>query len=393
MREFDYQLRTRIVFGANAIEQLGAHAQEIGCRRVLIVSDPGVVQAGLYSVGHESLVKAGIEVLGFHDLAENPTTAHVDRGVQIARDFKPELLVGLGGGSSMDCAKGINFIYSCGGKMRDYWGVGKATQPMLPMFAVPTTAGTGSETQSFALISDEETHVKMACGDPKAACRIAILDPTLTLSQPNFVTALTGIDAVTHAIETFVCNKRNPISECYSREAWQLLSRGFPQVLQDGSDVEARGRVQLGACFAGLAIEASMLGAAHALANPLTASLKVPHGQAVGLMLPHVIRFNSSIVEDRYAELSSMLPRTYDENSLKASDRVASVFSRWMEQAKLATALTRLPQWPGDLTNDSKRTEAFLRELATSAAKQWTASFNPRPVSEQEMFQMYHSAI
>jgi alcohol dehydrogenase len=393
MQEFDYQLRPRILFGSGFVAKLGKLARDLGCLRALVVSDPGVVGAGLFSLGARSLEEAGLRVQGFHDLSENPTNLHVERGTQAASEFQPDLLVGLGGGSSMDCAKGINFLYSCGGKIQDYWGVGKATSAMLPMIAVPTTAGTGSETQSFALISDSETHVKMACGDPRAACKIAILDPTLTLTQPAMVTALTGIDALTHALETFVCAKRTPISECYSREAWQLLSRGFPQVLASPGDLEARGRMQLGACFAGMAIEASMLGAAHALANPLTAVLGVPHGQAVGLMIPHVIRFNSFVVEDQYLELVKLMPDGISPapNAI-ASETIGAVFTEWMQRAKLATTLENLPQWPVDTIGDPARTLSLLRELASSASKQWTATFNPRPTSESDMLLMYQAA-
>jgi alcohol dehydrogenase len=393
MQEFDYQLRPRIVFGPNSIEKLGTLAQELGSTRALIVSDPGVVKAGIYARGHDSLTNAGITVMGFHDLQENPTTEHVARGLDLASTFRPDLLVGIGGGSSMDCAKGINFLYSCGGEIKDYWGVGKATQEMLPMIAAPTTAGTGSETQSFALISDAVTHVKMACGDPKAACRVAILDPALTLTQPAMVTALTGIDAITHALETFVCSKRNPISECYSREAWQLLARGFPAVLQSGDDLSARGRMQLGACFAGMAIEASMLGAAHALANPLTASLGVPHGQAVGLMMPHVIKFNSQVVGDRYEELASLANLRGTPTNVDVSDRLANLITEWLARAGLATQLAQLPQWPSHLQATSDARDAFLHELSVSAAKQWTASFNPRPVAQSDMLNLYRSAL
>ncbi len=251
----------------------------------------------------ESLRAAGLELEAFLEVHENPTTVDVEAGVQVARVLQPDLIVAIGGGSSMDCAKGINFIYSCGGKMEDYWGVGKATAEMLPMIAVPTTAGTGSEAQSFALISQAETHIKMACGDPRAACRIAILDPELTVTQPPGVTALTGVDALSHALESHVTKRRNPLSACYSRQAWQLLTQGFPVVLSQPNNVTARGEVQLGAYFAGLAIETSMLGAAHALANPLTARFGITHGQAVGLMLPSVIRFNGPQVEVLYAEL------------------------------------------------------------------------------------------
>ncbi len=391
MQEFDYQLRPRIIFGSGVVARLGQLARELGCSRALVVSDPGVVRAGLYDAGQASLANAGIEVKGFHDLSENPTNLHVERGLHLANEFRPDLLVGLGGGSSMDCTKGINFLYSCGGSINDYWGVGKATKDMLPMIAIPTTSGTGSETQSFALISDAETHVKMACGDARAACRIALLDPMLTLTQPPAITALTGIDAITHALETFVCTKRNPISECYSREAWQLLSLGFTQVLQDPSDIEARGRMQLGACFAGMAIEASMLGAAHALANPLTAILGVAHGQAVGLMMPHVVRYNSRVVEKNYLELVNLLPDSMTfGNGLSASEKVARVFTKWMQQASLATTLETLPQWPTEFLEE--QTDNLLRELANSSSKQWTASFNPRSVTESDLLAIYRAA-
>ena len=245
MIPFDYQPRTRIVFGPEKIDLLGALAGELGARRVLLVSDPGIVAVGHAQRGLASLRKAGIECQLFDGVEENPSTANVDAGVAMARRYDPELLVGLGGGSSMDCAKGINFIYTNGGAMQDYWGVGKATRPMLPMIAAPTTAGTGSETQSFALISDAKTHVKMACGDKKASFRIALLDPTLTVSQPPGVTALTGIDAIAHALETYVTKVRNPVSLAFSREAWLLLGENFSRVLAEPDNLEARSGMQL----------------------------------------------------------------------------------------------------------------------------------------------------
>ncbi len=207
MIPFDFYPRTRIVFGPGKVQTLGDLAGELGARRVLLVSDPGIVKAGHTARGIAAIERAGIEVQVFDHVGENPTTDHVAAGVKLAKRFEPELLVGLGGGSSMDCAKGINFVYSNGRQIEDYWGIGKATKPMLPMIAVPTTAGTGSETQSFALISDAKTHVKMACGDKKASFRVALLDPELTLTQPPRVTALTGIDAVAHALESYVARR------------------------------------------------------------------------------------------------------------------------------------------------------------------------------------------
>ena len=179
---------------------LGAITKREGGGHVLLVTDPGIVRAGHVERATRSLEDVGLAVAVFGGVAENPTTQHVDAGVHVAQRHRADFLVGLGGGSAMDCAKGLNFIVTNGGVMSDYWGVGKATHPMLPMIAVPTTAGTGSEAQSFALISDSATHQKMACGDVKAACRWAILDPDLTLTQPPQVAAASGIDAVAHAV-------------------------------------------------------------------------------------------------------------------------------------------------------------------------------------------------
>src|SRR6185437_10986900 len=182
-------------------------------------------------------------------------------------DFKPDMIIGLGGGSSMDCAKGINFIYSNGGRMQDYWGVDKATKPMLPMIAIPTTAGTGSDAQSFALITDPDTHQKMACGDKKALPKVALLDPDLTATQPPKVAAATGIDAVAHAVETAATTRRNETSLRLSRESWLRLEPGFEHAMRNPHDAQAREQMLLGAHLAGAAIENSMLGAAHALAR------------------------------------------------------------------------------------------------------------------------------
>ena len=174
---------------------------------------------------------------------------------------------------------------------------------MLPSIGVPTTAGTGSDAQSYALISDAETHAKMACGDPKAAFRVAILDPALTVSQPKAVTAVAGYDAFSHAVESFVTARRTAMSDVFAREAWRLLEANYERVLAAPSDLAARGAMLLGSHEAGIAIEQSMLGATHACANPLTARYGTTHGIAIAVMLPHVVRWNSVVVGERYGEL------------------------------------------------------------------------------------------
>src|SRR3954469_12451614 len=216
--------RIRVIFHPGAVADLGAIAKAEGARRALLVSDPGIVEAGHVERAMRSLYHAGI-VTRLHDgVGENPTTEHVLRGLLIARKFDADFIIGLGGGSSMDCAKGINFLLTNGGGRQDYWGVNKAEKPMLPLIAIPTTAGTGSEAQSAALITDPETHAKMACWDQKADAKIAILDAELTATQPRKVPAAAGSDSNSHAVETAGCTKRADASRAFSKAAWDLLS-------------------------------------------------------------------------------------------------------------------------------------------------------------------------
>jgi alcohol dehydrogenase len=379
---FEFRSATRLVVAAGGIRRLGLLARDLGMRRALVVSDEGVIAVGHTGRGVAALEAAGLAVEVFSGFTENPTTDHVTAGVNAARGFRPDGLIGIGGGSSMDCAKGINFLLSCGGRMQDYRGRGEAGRPLLPMIGCPTTAGTGSETQSFALISDAVSGEKMACGDPSAAFRIAMLDVELTLTQPQRVTALTGIDALSHALESHVCTAATPASRVFSREAWRLLAGHLPRVLADGDDLEARQAMQLGAAWAGLAIENAMLGAAHASANPLTASFHVPHGQAVGLMLPHVVRLNATAVGNAYAELSTLA-------GLPKSENAAAGLADWLVDLLAAAGLqTRLRSLiPGVVP------ATVIPDLAAAAAAQWTGRFNPRTCSQETFAQLYEASL
>ena len=362
----DHHPTPRLIFGEGALSSLGEVAREYGFRRTLLVADSGLVTAGHAGTATRLLGDAGITVHAFHDFSENPDTRMAEAGRQFAASLEIDSLIGLGGGSSMDCAKAINFLLTNGGSMKDYWGWAKATQPMLPMIGIPTTTGTGSEAQSYALISDPETHVKMACGDPRAAFRCAILDPCLAASQPAAVRATAGYDAISHAVEAFVTTKRNPVSDCFAREAWYLLEAAFERCLADPDDVSAVEKMQLGAWFAGCAIENSMLGATHACANPLTARYRVAHGSAIALLLPHVVRWNSQVVGDRYRELHPNL-----------SGRLGVL-------AHAAGLPHRL--------RDANVAEEQLTSLADEASKQWTGQFNPRPFDAAAALEIYRCA-
>jgi alcohol dehydrogenase len=380
MVPFDFHLRTRVVFGQGSLGRLGRLARELGFRRTLLVADAGVVEAGHAGEAARRLEAAGIETAQFHDFGPNPDSAMVEAGRGFAGPLGIDSIVGLGGGSSLDCAKGINFLLTNGGSMADYKGYGKAATPLLPMIGVPTTAGTGSEAQSYAVIADAATHMKMACGDPSAAVRIALLDPELTLTAPHHVTAMAGFDAIAHAVETAVTLRRTPLSDTFSHRAWTLLGNAFERVLVQPADVEARAAMQLGAHFAGVAIEQSMLGAAHACANPLTARYDLAHGLALAILLPHVVRWNAAVARGDYAALlNSPRRRVRDDD---AAETIASRVEDLAAAGGLAMKLL-----------DTGVEESALPDLAAAAAQQWTGTFNPRPFDAEGAMEIYRAAL
>jgi alcohol dehydrogenase len=380
MVPFDFHLRTRVVFARGSVERLGQLARDLGFHRTLLVADRGLVQAGQVAAAMRLLDAAGIAATAFHDFDVNPDSQMVEIGRRFAEPLRVDSIVGLGGGSSLDCAKGINFLLTNGGAIGDYRGYGKAATPLLPMIGVPTTAGTGSEAQSYAVISDAATHVKMACGDPSAAFRIALLDPELTVTAPPQVTATAGFDAIAHAVETSVSSRRTPLSDMFSHRAWQLLAEAFERVLLHPSDGEARAAMQLGAHFAGMAIEQSMLGAAHACANPLTARYNLPHGLALAILLPHVVRWNAGVARDRYETLlGSRRRRARDEDAAEA-------LARRLEDLAGAGGLAKT-------LSESGVPETDLPALCGEAAQQWTGTFNPRPFDAAGAMEIYRAAF
>lgn len=381
MKSFEFKLSTRLISGAGSFDRLGRLARELGFQRSLLVADSGLDRVGYLERASSLLSDAGIQTFAFHDFTADPDSATIEVGRSFASRFNVDSIIGLGGGSSLDCAKGVNFLLTNGGRIQDYQGYGKAGRPMLPMMAIPTTAGTGSEVQSYAVISDAGTHRKMACGDPQAAFRLAILDPELTLSQPPEVTAASGFDAIAHAVETYVATSRTPLSEMFSREAWRLLESNYETVLRQPNDLPARGAMQMGACFAGIAIENSMLGATHACANPLTAHYGTRHGVALAMLLPSVVRWNGPVAAERYAELlrlASIQSSSVDESpALALAERLEQLASAGGLDASLSAA--GVP-------------ESDLPMLAAEAAQQWTGNFNPRPFDLQGALEVYQWA-
>ena len=380
MIAFDFQPRTRVLFGPGSVTRAGQVARDLGFHRTLVVADPGIRAAGHTQRVIEALTAERVQTFPFDAFGPNPDSAMVEAGAAFARPLNVDSIVGIGGGSSLDCAKGINFVLRNGGTIANYRGYGKAGTPLLPMIGIPTTAGTGSEAQSYAVIADAATHMKMACGDPSAAVRVAILDPDLTKTAPQHVMAMAGYDAIAHAVETAVTTKRTGLSDTFSHQAWRLLSDAFERLLLHPADADARAGMVLGSHFAGMAIEQSMLGAAHACANPLTARFDVAHGLALAILLPHVVRWNGLVARDAYAALlGNRRRRARDEDP-------AETLARRLEDLSIAGHLALK-------LSDVGVTSAAIPELAQLAAQQWTGTFNPRPFDAKGAEEIYRAAL
>ncbi len=358
-----------LVCGPGTLQRLSGVVRDLGLHHVLLVADAGIRAAGYVDAASRILTDAGIAVAHFDQFGENPTSDMIEAGRAHAAPLGVDGIIGLGGGSSLDCAKGINFVLSNGGTMADYRGYGKATRALLPMVGIPTTAGTGSEAQSYAIISDPHTHEKMACGDPGAAFRAVILDPVLTATQPAPVTAAAGYDALSHAVETWVTRVRNPVSDLFAREAWTKLSGNYERVLSHPSDLAAREAMLLGAHLAGAAIERSMLGATHACANALTAHRGTIHGVAIAILLRHVVRWNGGrdvAVAARYAQLDADL-------------------------AGRLGALAAAGGFPAGVAATGATRDA-MDVLTAIASRQWTGTFNPVPFGADAAREIFDAA-
>ena len=358
MTPFDFRPRTRVVFGQGESARLGEFARELGATRCLVVADHGIVKAGHAQEAVRSLKARRMDVSSFNDFHEGPTVETVELGTRSAKGANPDLIVAVGGGSTLDLAKALNVTLSCGGSIQDYWGYGNVPKNLLPMIALPTTAGTGSEASSITHIYDPEAKARMSCGDSKLSFRLAVLDPKLTLTQPDWLTAQSGFDAISHAVETLVSTKRTALSEAFSKQAWNLLNENFERVLRRPDDMEARAGMLAGSHFAGMAMENSALGVAHACAQPLIADYKLTPGAAIALTLSSTLAWEG--------EHEDLIPRLRELVSL----------------AGLHSSL-----------RDAAIPEEALPRLAEGAAAQWSGKFSERHFDQTAALEIYRAAF
>lgn len=304
---YEIMFPTKVRFGVSSLDTLTDEVNNLGAERILIVSDPGIYEAGLVDNVRKQLANPRLSVDVFSKVEPDPTFPKLNAAHEELHNNRYDLLIAVGGGSSIDTAKGLSILFAHGGKGEDYVGTNKVPGPGIPLFALPTTAGTGSEVTNVCIFSDVEKRVKVAIFSPFLLSRLALVDPRLTYGCPPKVTATTGIDALVHAIESYTGNKANNFCDALALKAISLIAVNLRPVVMDGSNQEARNRMAEGALLAGIAFGNSGVAAVHALAYILGSRFHVPHGLANSALLPHVMQANLPVDLSKHANVAQML--------------------------------------------------------------------------------------
>ncbi|WP_235867378.1 iron-containing alcohol dehydrogenase [Priestia abyssalis] len=305
--DFNFNIPTSIEFGSGKVENIGERAKELGGTKVLLITDKGLAQTGILQKVTDSLDQEGVNYMVFDEITPNPKDVDCQRAYEQFKDEEIDLLIGLGGGSSMDTAKAIGTLLTHEGELRERYGVNLLEREITPLICIPTTSGTGSEVTTGSVITDTVTKQKEAILDIRLAPKLAILDPELTLTLPKSITAATGMDALTHAIEAYTSNIAEPISDALSLYSIELIGKYLPAAVENGNDLEARRNMLIASLIAGMAFNHADLGAVHAMAEPLGGLYDTPHGVANSIFLPHVFEFNIPSNLEKHAIVAEKL--------------------------------------------------------------------------------------
>ena len=384
MSSFNFSSVPDVSVGAGFSDHLGEVLEGLGFSRAFVVTDPGIIQFGLLDKTKESLDRHNIEYHIYSDVVADPPESVVEDAVSIAQDFGCDVVIGFGGGSSMDVAKLLAVLIEGEQALRDMYGVDKVTNSRLPLIQVPTTAGTGSEATMVSIITTGETTKAGVVSRTLLADKI-ILDPNLTLGLPAHVTAATGIDAMVHAIEAFTSKRlKNPLSDMLALQSLALLSSNIRTAVLNGEDVAAREAMLLGAMLAGQAFANAPVAAVHALAYPLGGNYHIPHGLSNSLVLPHVLRFNAVAASDLYQVVAGViLPEGQRSGTVGgAAEALADYFLTLAEDLGLQTSLRQMNIPEHDLSQLAE--EAMLQQRLLIN--------NPRDVSYDDALMIYQQA-
>jgi alcohol dehydrogenase len=370
------------VFGLGAINLAGQYARNFEARKVLVVSDSGVISAGWTEKVTGSLAAAGIDHVVFSNVSANPRAQEVMTGAALYGDTDCDLIVAVGGGSPMDCAKGIGIASSNRLDVLEFEGIDNVREPGPPLICIPTTAGTSADLSQFAIISNRSEKVKIAIISKMVVPDVALIDPATTTSMDAYLTACTGMDALVHAIEAYVSTANSPIFDLHALEAIRLISTNLLETIHRPDDIELRSNMMLASLEAGLAFSNASLGAVHAMAHSLGGFLDLPHGECNSILLDHVMAFNYATVPERYAVVGTTLG--LDLSGMTAAEKKAAILSR-VNQFKKSAGITKTLGERGVRSAD-------IPELAEKALNDACMVTNPRDPSRRDIEVVYEEA-
>ncbi len=381
MKPFSFSVPQDIRFGAGSLKELSELAEKTGAKAALIVSGPHLKKAGLVDLCAGQLKAAGMECEEFTETEANPSTDTVERAAKLCRESKAELIVAFGGGSPLDVAKAVALIGRFGGKITDYEGVGKVPGPVIPMIAIPTTAGTGSEVTAFSVITDHERAYKLTVGSNYLLPDSVILDPNLIKTVPARTAAYCGVDAMVHALEAYLSLAASPFSDTMALKALALIGDNLRSYVAERRNAEAAEGMLLGSLFAGIAFSHARLGDVHAMSHPVSAFFDVPHGLANAVLLPTVVEFNALSDRGKYYEI-------YRRIALNPVSRERFQPDFLTGELRLLNASLGIPDSLKAVGVDDSKFEA----MSEDAMKSGNIAVNPRHTEKEDVLNMYHKA-
>ncbi|MDR2161137.1 MAG: iron-containing alcohol dehydrogenase [Desulfovibrio sp.] len=381
----EFRVPPVIRFGAGASREVGQEAKALGCGKALIVTDAFMHSSGACGPVIKALEDAGLETRIYDGVNSEPDLSHISSGLALQRQYASDLIVAVGGGSPLDAGKAISVMITNSGGMENYMGMGKLTRPGLPLIAIPTTAGTGSEATLFTIITDTARDVKMLIGSPFILPRVALVDPELTLAMPKGLTAATGLDALTHGIEAYVSRKSQPMSDVFALSAIRLLGENLRTAWEQPGNYEARSKTMLGALQAGIAFSNASVALVHGMSRPVGAVFHVAHGVSNAALLGEVMEFSISGNPERYADVAAALGLERQAGA----EATAKAGAAWVKE------LIRTLQVPtySQLGVTREKLDQAAGKMADDAIASGSPANNPRIATRDEIIELYYKVL
>ncbi|MBC2724417.1 iron-containing alcohol dehydrogenase [Desulfosporosinus sp.] len=381
LNPFSFKVPGEVIYGQSSISKLPEILMARGLTKVLVISDRGLEAAGMVKKIIDILEEASINYALFLDVEANPSCETVDNGTALYRSQGLNGIVCLGGGSPMDTAKGIAVLASNGGKIQDYEGANKFKGTNVPIVAIPTTAGTGSEVTPFAVITDKEKNYKLTVFSYEIVPEVAVLDPDMIATLPPLVAAATGMDALTHAVESYISRASSPFSDAMAEKAMELIGKNIRLFVANRSDAEAASGMLLGSMFAGVAFSWARLGNCHAMAHPLGGFFGVAHGIANAILLPTVLEFNAIADNGKYKKIYNYVKHAENNNSFVPETLVQEI-KELLYQLSVPQTLTEVGV-----------KEELIHDMAVDAMKSGNVLINPRQTTLADIEVLYQKAL